>query len=268
VDAYTIEPGTCINDHTCRGDHTSLRGPLCDTCLDDAEHDIRNLVYDYLDLAQLHETSLSQAITEHTTGGSPESPMPLVGHIEALQAEIVHATALWEHALRAVARLHNPCTFTPLWRTRVYDHRNLITGRVTVDQARAGALVQRGIGIIAARIDLLAGLPAATVCPTGIEDEPQPMHGWEAVHHLQHLHKRSRAALGRTVRKTWIYGDCWTCGARQRRGEEGPLYRAEPRYPDDPMQVNCADCHSARPYRDYERFMTELQWPDLEPVAA
>lgn len=236
--------------------------PLCYACLDAADRDIRNLVFDYLDLAQLHEASLSQTLDTTSGGGSGESPMLIAGHVEALQAEIVHVAALWEHALRAVHQLSDPRTFKPLWRARVYDHLDLIAHRPTLRRARPGVVVQRAIGIIAPRLQRLATLNEITVCPAGIEDQPMLMAGWEAVHHLQALHARARSMLGRTVRRFWVPGDCWTCGAVARRGEDGPLYRSEPRYEGDPMQVNCDRCGGYRPYADYEQAIANLgMWP-------
>ena len=234
--------------------------PLCPACLEAAARDIRALVFDYLDLAQLHEASMSQAITEKTSG-SVESPMLLSGHVEALQAEIVHVVSVWEHAVRAVRRLSNPHTFAPLWRTTLYDHLDLLRRRTTLRPARPGVIVQRAAGLLAAHISTLAVIPAVTVCPTGIEDEPEPMHGWEAVHQLQALHGRCRGALGRTTRRFWIPGECWACNARPKPGEDGPLWRSEPKDFDDPMQVNCDHCSAGRPYADYEHFQTRLMWP-------
>jgi hypothetical protein len=222
---------------------------------------VRGLVYDYLDLAQLHEASMSQAIDEKTSGGGHESPILLAGHVEALQAEIVHVTTTWEHALRAICRLSNPHTFTPLWRTTVYDHINLTKRASSLRSARAGALVQRAVGVIGPRLDRLAALPAITVCPAGIEDEPTAMYGWEAVHHLQALHGRAKSTLGRTTRMFWIPGECWACGARPVPNVDGPLYRSEPHRLEDPMSVRCAPCGADRPYADYEQYQTGLLWP-------
>jgi hypothetical protein len=260
-------PGTCHSDQHCRAHdgHTPYptSRPLCDACLTDAGRDIRALLWDYLDLAQLHEPALSQASNEHTTG-SGEAPMPIAGHVDALQAEIVHAVSLWEHALRAVDRLHNPRTFTPLWRTTVYDHLDLNHGAGTLRKARAGHTVQRAITVIAARLDRLAGLPETTVCPAGIDDEPGRMSGWQAIHHLQALHQRARGMLGRTTRRFWIPGECWDtagCGGHPKPGEDGPLFRSEPKKFEDPMQVHCARCGAYRAYADYEHYQAKLLWP-------
>lgn len=259
---------TCLSGAGCKAHdgHTPYptSDPLCTACLDHAEREIRGLVYDYLDLAQLHEASLSQAVNEKTSGSSPESPMLLAGHVEALQSEIVHVTAVWEHALRAVCRLSNPRTFAPLWQTTVYDHVYLTRGQSVLYKARGGAVVQRAVAIIAPRLDRLAGLPAATVCPTGIEDEPVPMFGWQAVHQLADLHSRARGMLGRTTRRFWIPGECWNCPARPKLGEDGPLYRCEPRFEHDPMQVCCSPCGAVRPYADYEHYQGSLMWPEHE----
>lgn len=261
-------PGTCHSDQHCKA-HDGRTAyptsrPLCEACLDTAGHDIRPLVYDYLDLAQLHEASMPQAISEKTGGGESEAPMPILVHVEALQAEIVHVLSLWEHALRAVGRLHNPRTFAPLWRTTVYDHLDLPRRGQVLRKARAGAIVQRAVGVIVPRLDRLAALPATLVCPAGIDDEPVLMYGWQAVHHLQALHARSRGFLGRTTRRFWIPGGCWAkpCGARMIAGEDGPIFRSEPREYEDPMQVHCARCGATRPYADYEHLLIKLRWPD------
>ncbi|HEY6116775.1 MAG TPA: hypothetical protein VI172_12530 [Candidatus Dormibacteraeota bacterium] len=261
-ETHTCQAGTYCRGRDEHGQPYPTGDPLCQPCLDHAQPAIRGLVYDYLDLAQLHEASMSQAVNEHTSGGGHESPTLLADHVEALQAELVHAVSLWEHALRAVTRLHNPRTFAPLWRTTVYDHLNLTDGTPALRRARAGAIVQRAVGVIAPRLDRLAKLPAVTVCPTGIEDQPQPMHGWEAVLQLQALHQRARATLGRTRRTFWISGECWHCDARPRRDTDGPLYRAEPRDAGDPMQVTCSVCAATRPYADYEQYTMWLLWPD------
>jgi hypothetical protein len=268
----------CLAETTCKqydrtaGHANPTDQPLCDPCIEWRQPDIKALLFDYLDLAQLHEASMSQAITEKT-GGSKEKQMLLVGHVEALQAEIVHVLTTWEHAIRAYHRLSNPGTFAPLWRTTVYDHINLTTSATRLRGARAGTLVQRAVGIITTHLRRLANLPPITVCPTGIEDEPTVMYGWEAVLQLADLHSTCRSVLGRTRRTFWIPGECWACDARPALGVDGPLLRSEPIRFEDPMQVSCDHCHASRPYPDYETYMATLMWPgqatdDLVRVAA
>ncbi|MET0416038.1 MAG: hypothetical protein ABW022_08460 [Actinoplanes sp.] len=240
---------------------------LCDGCLSAAEPDVRGLVFDYLDLAQLQEPSMSQAINQRVSGGATEAPMPLAGHVDELQAEIVHALSVWEYELRTACRLSDPGTYAPLWRTTVYDHIRLQYDTPVTTKARGGHLVQRAVSVVAPRLDRLAALPDTLVCPTGVEDEPVHMAGWEAVHQLQMLHRRARAALGRTTRRFWIPGECWACAAHPLRGVDGPLYRSEPRHHEDPMEVHCSPCGATRPYPDYETYMSTLLWPALGVAA-
>ena len=260
--------GTCRSDQHCKAHdgHTAYptTDPLCRACLEQAGRDIKPLTYDYLDLAQLHEPAMSQAPNEHTSGGATEAPTPLALHAEELQAEIVHTLSTWEYEIRVACRLSDPNTFAPLWRATVYDTLNLGTRNPVTHKARAGAVVQRAVAILLPRLERLSKLPATVVCPTGIEDEPVEVAGWEAVKHLQALHQRARGVLGRTTRKFWIPGECWDthCGARPKPGEDGPLYRSEPREFEDPMQVTCRACGNSRPYADYEQFQAKLQWPD------
>lgn len=267
--------GSCLNADRCahwdpgtkQGAHT--RDPLCDDCLDRAARDIRNLTYDYLDLAQLHEPSMSQAITEKASG-SKDKPILISAHVEALQAEIVHVTTTWEYELRVTCRLPDPHGVVP-----VADWHTTITRPAPLPKVRPGAAVQRAINIIAPRVARLARIPATAVCPTGAEDTHAEMYGWEAVLHLTALHSRARAMLGRTTRRFWIPGECWTCDARPLRGVDGPLWRTEPQFADpgeegrrDPMQVNCDKCGASRPYPDFETYMATLLWPTLEQAAA
>ncbi|MGX6605639.1 hypothetical protein ACWKSP_26425 [Micromonosporaceae bacterium Da 78-11] len=253
---------TCLNDTHCKAyDNLAKHAadtpdPLCPDCLDTAERDVRGLVYDYLDLAQLHEASMSQAITEKTAG-SKEKTMLLVGNVEALQAEIVHTLSTWEYEIRVAARLSDPYNSAP-----VADWHTTISHPAPLAKVRPGFAVQRAAGIIAPRMRLLSRLPTTTVCATGIEDDPVDMIGAEAVQHLQALHQRARATLGRTRRTFWVPGECWTCNARPTPGIDGPLCRSEPLKYEDPMQVACDRCHASRPYPDYEQYMATLLWPD------
>lgn len=234
---------TCRSDTHCKafdrqaGHAYPTDQPLCPDCVDAGQRDTHALLYDYLDLAQLHEASMSQAITEKT-GGSKEKTMLLVAHVEALQAEIVHVLTTWETEIRAVCRLSE-----------------------APENVRAGAHVQRAVNTLTPRVKQLSLLPPTAVYRTGCEDPIEDLEGWEAVHHLQALHSRSRATLGRTTRTFWIPGDCWACDARPTEGIDGPLCRSEPRFEGDPMEVRCSPCGRTRPYDDYEYFQGHLMWP-------
>lgn len=262
--SHTPEPGRCHNGEHCK--NTELVGtrrlgaptndPLCYPCLDAAGRDTQALVYDYLDLAQLHEASMSQAITEKTAG-SKEKQMLIVAHVEALQAEIVHVATTWEYEVRVAARLSDPYVSAP-----VADWHTTISKPTPLAKVRPGAAVQRAVGILAPRMRLLSLLPPTAVCRAGVEDPPEDIAGWEAVRHLQTLHQRARGALGRTRRTFWIPGECWSCDARPKIGVDGPLYRSEPSQYEDPMQVSCDRCTATRAYPDYETYMATLFWPD------
>lgn len=264
---HTPTTGRCNSGIDCKAadPHTkqgcATRDPLCQACLDHAHRATTSLTYDYLDLAQLHEASLSQAINEKTAG-SKEKTMLLVAHVEALQAEMVHVTTTWEDVLRAHQRLHNPNDRVPVaaWNTT-------LTRPVPPAKVRGGAAVQRAAGIIAPRLRALSLIEATAVCPTGFEDDHTDVAGWQAVHHLTDLHRRARSTLGRTRRTFWITGECWACDARHTPGVDGPLFRAEPRFEGDPMQVECHKCHNARPYADYEYYSANVFWPNVDTDA-
>ncbi|MFI7073586.1 hypothetical protein [Micromonospora sediminicola] len=255
----------CVNGTRCHGYQPDTRaaspataGPWCTPCLDLPARDIRALTLDYLDLAQLHEASLSQALRDRTTG-SHESPLLIAGQVQALQAEIVHAATTWEQEVRAAARLTQPEQAAPVaaWHTT-------ITHPTPTGAGRPGHQVQRAATLLAAHIGTLASLPATTVFPAGCEDQPTDMTGADAIGHLTQLHQRARGMLGRTHPRPWIPGDCWHCPARDRDpewAEGGPLWRDTPRHAEDQPTVYCAACHHTRPYTDYEQYMTALEWP-------
>nr|WP_221374379.1 hypothetical protein [Actinoplanes polyasparticus] len=257
--------GTCNNADRCAGYDPQLKlgahtsRPLCGDCLDQAARNIRSLVFDYLDLAQLHEPTLSQAIAERASG-SKERPIPISQHVEALQAEIVHVTTTWEYELRVACRLSDPGTVRPSWRVTTSNYEPAL-------KTRPGTAVQRAVEVIGSRLERLSQLPATVVCPTGVDDEPADMYGWQAVQQLTDLHGRARGMLGRTTRRFWIPGECWACPSRPVRGVDGPLYRSEPKFEGDPMQVNCDKCSAYRAYPDYETYMATLLWPELEVAA-
>ena len=242
------EEHTCMSGPACKTpagtEAYPSTDPLCGYCLDAASRDIQALVYDYLDLAQLHAPAMSQAINEKTAG-SKEKQMLLQGHVEALQAEIVHVLITWEYEIRVAARLSDPYVSAP-----VADWHTTITRPTPLAKVRPGAAVQRAVSILAPRMRLLSRRPATLVCPTGVEDDHAEVAGWEAVLHLVGLHSRSRSLLGRTRRVTVMPGECSSC-----RGE---LFRAEPRDQDDPCDVYCGTCHTTWAYDDYTVYVGQI----------
>jgi hypothetical protein len=131
---------------------------------------------------------------------------------------------------------------------------------------RGGAQLQRAVGILGPHLRALSLIPATAVCPTGVEDDPVDVTGWEAVLQLQGLHRSARARLGRTRRILSLHGTCpnTTCTAQA-------LYRLEPQDFKDEPPVWCDSCKASRLYADYEWFMVHLTWPEsaeAEQVAA
>ncbi|MCG5464210.1 hypothetical protein MED01_002375 [Micromonospora sp. MED01] len=235
----------CVSDTRCRAYDRLAKPPaaapvtttpLCDDCLTGAERDVRSLVYDYVDLEQLQSPSLSQAL-QMQPSGKAAPPMPLNGQAEALQAEIVHVATTWEAEIRARARLSEP------------------------PRTRPGVAVQRAVTILAPRLRQLARIEPTAVYPTGPEDDIHDMTGWEAIHHLQHLHQRARGMLGRTHRTVHLPGTCSGCGLDE-------LHRDDPREAEDPCDVYCASCHTTWPHTDYQQYVTQLVWPNRVQVAA
>ncbi|MEU7978230.1 hypothetical protein AB0B63_06830 [Micromonospora sp. NPDC049081] len=236
----------CVSDTRCRdfnptGKHAApVTGcPLCDACLAAAERDVRSLVYDYVDLAQLQSPALSQALNMQPAGKAAP-PMPLNGHAEALQAEIVHVATTWEEVIR--------------------DHCGLSTW-VPDQPRRPGRRLDDAVRVLLPRLRTLAGLRETDVYPTGCEDTITATAGWEAIHHLQHLHQRARGMLGRTHRTTHLPGTCSGCGLNE-------LRRDDPRHEDDPCDVYCAACHTTWPHTDYQQYVTQLVWPQRAGAAA
>lgn len=241
MDTPTTTDRLCASAERCRAYNPANRQPayvgpayLCDPCLTAAERDVRTLVYDYVDLAQLQTPVLSQALDAQPRGKAAP-PMPLNGAAEALQAEIHHVLTTWETEIRAAAQLADPPT-----------------------GQRPGAEVQRAVTILAPRLRQLAQIEAV-VYPTGCEDEPADMCGWQAIHHLQQLHQRARAMLGRTHRTTQLPGTCTSCGLDE-------LHRDEPRYEADPCDVYCRNCDTTWTHNDYQQYVTMLVWPTRTPA--
>ncbi|MFI6228612.1 hypothetical protein ACIBCR_15025 [Micromonospora echinospora] len=234
----------CASDAHCRYYNRTAgtpapagRTPLCDGCLDAASRDIPRLLYDYIDLEQLQAPTLSQALNMQPAGKSAP-PMPLKGEPEALQAEIAYTLTMWEEIIRDV------CQLSPM-----------------PDVRRGGPNVQRALGILTPRLDVLANQPPTTVYPNGPEGAPQDIAGWEAVHQMQRLHHRARGMLGRTHRTTHLPGTCSTCGLDQ-------LHRDDPRHPEDPCDVYCQECGTTWPHDDYQTYVTQLVWPTRTGAAA
>ncbi|RKR92797.1 hypothetical protein BDK92_7279 [Micromonospora pisi] len=238
--------------------------PLCDPCLAAAVRDVRTLVYDYLDLEQLQTPVLSQAISSQPRGKAAP-PMPLRGEPEALQREIHYVTTLWANELRLQGRLTPPARTIIIgaWHTTVSN---------PPPPARVlhGGAVQRAVNLLAPHLGTLARLEPRTVFPSGVEDNPTDMAGWEAVHHLQRLRARARGMLGWTQRSHWVPGDCWTCDGRDNDPKDGPLYRSEPRHrpdtghpheDDDSDRIWCDRCSQWRNWDDYQVYLTTLRWP-------
>lgn len=229
----------CRTGRHCKGfDHpnehpayASPRDPLCGDCLMAAGHDIRALIYDYVDLAQLQAPSLSQALDTQPHGGDNGPPLPVKTGPDALQREIHHVLTTWETEVRARAHLSDPARALP------------------------GAEVQRAAGILAPRLHLLARIEPTSVYPTGCEDDPADMAGWEAIHHLQRLHKRARGMAGLTHRKTQVPGTC--SATRNGRPCNGPLYRDAPRYDGDPCPIYCGrdGCNQQWTATEYDTFI-------------
>ena len=182
-----------------------------------------------------HKT-LSQALDTQPHGAA-DPPMPLRGEPDALQREIHHVTTTWETEVRAACGLSDPGRDLP------------------------GADVQRAVTTLTPRLRQLATLPPTTVYPTGCEDPPTDVAGWEAIHHLQHLHQRARGMLGRTHRTTELPGTCSGCYTDR-------LQRVEPRYENDPCLIYCANCHATWTSDEYDRYVTMLVWPTRDREAA
>lgn len=244
----------CASDTRCRAyNHVDKhaawvdpRTPLCDDCLSAAERDVRILVFDYVDLAQLQAPSMSQAL-DAQPHGKAGPPMPLRAEPEALQAEIHHVATLWAGELRTKLRLANPqrAYIVGAWHTTA-------TNPPPPPRRQHGSEVQEAVDTLTPRLRDLAQLAPHTVYPTGSDDDPQDMAGWEAVHHLQHLHQRARGMLGRTHRTKQVPGTCPTC--------DGDLYRDDPRYPEDPCPVYCATdgCGQQWSHDEYEAWAVDL----------
>jgi hypothetical protein len=255
MDTTTSTDRLCVSADRCRAYDPITKQPayvgpayLCDACLTAATRDVRTLVYDYLDLEQLQIPSLSQAMdTQPRSKAAP--PMPLRGEPEALQAEIHHVTTLWADELRRHHRLHN--------RQRPYligAWHTTTSNPAPPPRRLPGAEVQEAVDTLTPRLRDLAALPPRTVFPAGVDDDPEDMTGWQAIHHLQHLRQRARSMLGWTRRVTHLPGTCSGCG-------QDELRRDEPRYPEDPCDVYCSECGTTWTTAEYDQYVMMLVWP-------
>lgn len=239
----TPDQHQCVNAERCRAYNPVTKhaahtpDPICADCLTIAERDIRALLYDYLDLAQLQQPTLSQAINDQP-GGIGEAPIPLRLAPEALQAEIVHVVTTWEIEVRARNRLSDPPT-----------------------NVRPGNAVQRAITVLAPRLRILSLIEPTAVHPTGVEDQPEDVAGYEAVWHLQDLHRRARGHLGRSHRTIHLPGGCPPTDNPDQAPCDGQLFRDEPRYPADPCPVYCGTCGYQITQEQYEAYIGALLNP-------
>lgn len=250
TDRYCASAERCrAYDHIAKhAEPVNHRDPLCEPCLTAAERDVRTLVYDYVDLAQLQIPTLSQAMDAQPRGKAGP-PMPLKGEPEALQAEIHHVTTLWAGELRIRHRLSNRQRpmIVGAWHTTV-------TNPPPPARRLPGAEVEQAVATLTPRLADLARIPPTTVYPSGCDDDARDLTGWEAVHHLQHLRNRARGMLGWTRRTTHLPGTCSGCGLDE-------LRRDEPRYREDPCDVYCHGCGDTWTTREYDQYVTMLVWP-------
>lgn len=242
--------------------------PLCDLDMTSRERDIRTLRYHWYDLAQHLAPSLSQALDSQSGFGHGSArPAPVREGVDALQRRIQWVVAAWAEVLVERERL----------------------AELPRRHARPGWVVGRAIDLLAPRVAVLAQLPAVLMADypeimpdrlprTADTNEPQPsatghdaygsvvyapaqpirppglppsdraltvatFTGLDALVHLSALNSTARSMLGRTQRTTRMPGYC-TCG--------GFLFRDEPRYPADPCDVYCDQCHERTPYDAYE----------------
>jgi len=207
--------------------------PLCDACLTAASRDIAHLLYDWVDLEQLHNPAMSQAL-DPQPHGDPTPPMPLNAAADTLMAEIRHTTTTW----------------ADITCTRI--------GQPEPAPARPGREVQRATALLAHHTSTLARTPATAVYPTGCEDPPQDVTGWQAVHHLQHLRRRARSLLGWTRPTRRLPGTCPQCHA--------PIQQDTPRRADDPTPVYCTrHCGWQIDHNHYETWVVDILTP--QPAA-
>lgn len=191
----------CANDSACvsGGSGWATRSPLCDGCLDVVGRDVRALVLDYRDLAQLLAPG---AKARPVVSGTTDAAVPLDLGVDTLMRDIAWTLAVWEPPVREAAGL---CP-------------------ERVRGVRAGWAVATAVSVLAARIELLAGLPPTWGYADGLDAGPVERDGVYAAASMRALHRRARSALGLSRLVVRLPGPCSTCGAtwlQRDPGEDG-----------------------------------------------
>lgn len=202
--------------------------PLCVDCLTACSQDIGRLVQDYV--------ALEQVIAPGSGGGefvsgTRERPVPLRLNVEALQARILHVLTTWEAVVRDVCGLSDPVE----------------------DGVRDGWAVQHAAAVLVPRVRQLAGLGATEVFPTGCEDEPQGVTGWEALLTMRDLHWDAHRMLGLTKAVNRLPGECPKCGWETvvtAAGTEQPVLSRD----NGRDEVVCQNCNHWMTRDEYERY--------------
>ena len=164
------------------------RCPLCEDCLAVTARDIRRLPHDHNDLEDhLWLDQLGQHLDSQPIGCG-ETPMPMAGHVDALQRQIVHVIGTWDEIMR--------------------DRCGL-----------SGA----GADLLAAHVERLAMLGPQVINGPTRHDPPVEQTGLDAIADLRHLHRRALAVTGITSDTRRLPGYCpkRTCGYPGLRHDNG-----------------------------------------------
>jgi hypothetical protein len=196
------------------------RTPLCDDCLTITARDIARLPADHQDLyAHLWPDQLGQHLDGQPIG-SGEQPMPLAGHVDALQRDIVHTVTTWDEILRDRLGLADRTGYT------------------------AWAGLRAACDILTAHVRRLALLgPVAVNGPT-LHHPPVELTGLDAIDALRWLHRRALAVTGITTDTRTMPGYCPNprCGRPALRHDNGK------------NDVYCAHCGHLQTLDDYDRY--------------
>lgn len=193
------------------------RCPLCDDCLTISARDISRLAADHTDLdAHLWPDQLGQHLDGQPIAHG-ERPIPIAGHVDALQREIVHSVTTWEEILA------DRISAAP-------------TGRLSA-----------AVTLLNTHVRVLACIEAseATVSQLrGCEDPWVAHSGVDAITHLRRLHRRTLAVTGITTDTRDMPGHCPNprCARMTLRHDNGS------------DQVYCARCGKVQTLDDYDRY--------------